>query len=459
MTILRSHVIRAAAAAVAVMVGAGVPAVSAGSPVQTPPGSVVPVGNKVTRTDYITLTDKTATLVYPGGFEIGVVADAETDQVIIGNGTRTPMEPVWWWGQTGVNDFYTPASVLASNGFQVEVSPTSSCAVTVGAFQTCPATGTLTFNFNRAVTDGVIHLSNICANWSFGPSGNTQPGSGQSAALRIDKANSTYTSGDVTFEKVSGNTALQVSATRVGAPQNTTGGYSLDLCGYGSVKVKGTYTKITMVVDVDWYVINAFSQTDAYVRSNGADGFALNWTAQEGDVNPYVNVQPGFKKADGTHTATLDSGFYKAGQVLDVQYVVSNPGFVALAGPHVVTDSKVKDITCPTTAIAPGASVICTAKYTVTAADVTAKSISLSASVSTTATGGATVTAAAVTATASIDAAKAAAEAKSVTGAATTRKNAPGLPSTGAASTPLLLAALALLVSGAALLVFRRRSA
>ena len=143
--------------------------------------------------------------------------------------------------------------------------------------------------------------------------------------------------------------------------------------------------------------------------------------------------------------------------MLDVQYVVSNPGFVTLAGPHVVTDTKVKDITCPTTAIAPGASVICTAKYTVTAADVTAKSISLSASVSTTAAGGAAVTAAAVTATASIDAAKAAAEAKATTTA--TKKKTANLPSTGTASTPVLLVALALLVSGAALLALRRRSA
>ena len=57
-------------------------------------------------------------------------------------------------------------------------------------------------------------------------------------------------------------------------------------------------------------------------------------------------------------------------------YVVTNTGNVTLAGPFSVSDDKATDESCPATAtLAPGASITCTASYTITQADIDAGSV------------------------------------------------------------------------------------
>jgi hypothetical protein len=64
--------------------------------------------------------------------------------------------------------------------------------------------------------------------------------------------------------------------------------------------------------------------------------------------------------------------YSKVGDKISYSYVIRNTGNVALSGPFTVTDNKAT-VTCPTTAsLAPGASITCSASYTITAADVTA---------------------------------------------------------------------------------------
>ncbi len=86
-------------------------------------------------------------------------------------------------------------------------------------------------------------------------------------------------------------------------------------------------------------------------------------------------------------TAT-EATFTAAGDVLHYSFLVSNSGGVGLAGPVSVSDDKASDETCPpvTTVgdldatLDPGESITCTATYTVSSDDVTAKHVTNSAS-------------------------------------------------------------------------------
>jgi uncharacterized repeat protein (TIGR01451 family) len=64
------------------------------------------------------------------------------------------------------------------------------------------------------------------------------------------------------------------------------------------------------------------------------------------------------------------------GQVINYSYLVTNSGNVTLSGPFTVSDDKTTDEDCPNTvSLAPGASVTCTASYTITQADLDAGSV------------------------------------------------------------------------------------
>ena len=68
--------------------------------------------------------------------------------------------------------------------------------------------------------------------------------------------------------------------------------------------------------------------------------------------------------------ATYDA----VGDVISYSYVVKNTGNVTLAGPVTVTDDKAT-VTCPAGGLAPGASMTCTASYTITQGDLDAGSV------------------------------------------------------------------------------------
>ena len=65
------------------------------------------------------------------------------------------------------------------------------------------------------------------------------------------------------------------------------------------------------------------------------------------------------------------------GNVINYSYLVTNNGNVTLSGPFTVSDDKATDEACPATptSLAPGASVTCTASYTITQADLDAGTV------------------------------------------------------------------------------------
>jgi hypothetical protein len=98
-----------------------------------------------------------------------------------------------------------------------------------------------------------------------------------------------------------------------------------------------------------------------------------NYSDAAGDVNIVINPPGPALTLDKTADV---STFSVAGTVIHYSYLLTNSGDVALIGPFTVTDDKVT-VTCPATptSIAPLETITCTASYTTTAADVTAKSV------------------------------------------------------------------------------------
>ena len=79
-------------------------------------------------------------------------------------------------------------------------------------------------------------------------------------------------------------------------------------------------------------------------------------------------------KRAGTPVDTDGSGRVDAGDTIAYRFTVTNTGAVTLTD-VAVADPKTGPVSCPTPTLAPGASVTCTASYTVTQADVDAGSV------------------------------------------------------------------------------------
>jgi uncharacterized repeat protein (TIGR01451 family) len=104
--------------------------------------------------------------------------------------------------------------------------------------------------------------------------------------------------------------------------------------------------------------------------SGTTDPDGTNNSASDTDTVTPAAVE-GLTLAKGASPMTYTA----AGDVIAYTYVVTNSGGLTLAGPFIVADNKTI-VTCPATAtLAIGASITCTATYTIIAADVTAGSV------------------------------------------------------------------------------------
>ncbi len=117
-------------------------------------------------------------------------------------------------------------------------------------------------------------------------------------------------------------------------------------------------------------------------------GLHENTASASGSANNVTYTSQPSTAAYATAALTLvknvqEPSFSAAGDVLHYSFVVTNTGFARLAGPVVVTDDKATDEACPAVTtvgnldgyLDPQESITCTATYTVTAADVTAGSV------------------------------------------------------------------------------------
>ena len=83
-------------------------------------------------------------------------------------------------------------------------------------------------------------------------------------------------------------------------------------------------------------------------------------------------------------TITAGDPYDAVGDVIDYSYLVTNSGNVTLGGPFSVNDDRAADESCPATASRwhPGASITCSASYTITQGDLDAGSVTNTASAS-----------------------------------------------------------------------------
>ncbi|MGD8864929.1 MAG: hypothetical protein PVI81_05020, partial [Anaerolineales bacterium] len=107
------------------------------------------------------------------------------------------------------------------------------------------------------------------------------------------------------------------------------------------------------------------------------------------DLDPAETVTCTFENTQQNPALTLvksiTSGdpYDTVGDIVSYEFELTNSGNVTLDGPFTVTDDKATDENCPATAtLAPGASITCTASYTITQADLDAGSVTNLASAS-----------------------------------------------------------------------------
>ncbi len=81
---------------------------------------------------------------------------------------------------------------------------------------------------------------------------------------------------------------------------------------------------------------------------------------------------------DGTTYTDLKSEYFVTGAVVGYSFTVTNTGNVTITDPITVSDNRISNVSCPALpagGLAPNASHVCTANYTVTAADVRLTSV------------------------------------------------------------------------------------
>jgi hypothetical protein len=198
------------------------------------------------------------------------------------------MNPEDWWGDSSTTGEYTPASVADTDGFLITEQAKSTCLVVADTQTTCEDIGKFTFEFSQPTEDAILHFSNLCF---------TGEGLAGSHAYRFNTAESEFTSDGLEFERISGTPGLVSTSTRISAPSNPNQDYNLDQCGYGSVRVIGSYTKIVLTLDIDYFVPQATVDgldADA-LRDELEDWSAVTWSIFPGGLpetgsNPTVLV-------------------------------------------------------------------------------------------------------------------------------------------------------------------------
>ena len=242
---------------------------------------------------------------------------------------------------------------------------------------TCPGTASLapgasiTCNASYSITQADLNAGSV-TNIAFATSGNvTSPTDTetvtavQTPALTIVKtaSPSTYDSvGDVINYSYlitnTGNVILAGPFTVTDDKAAVTCPATASLAPGASITCNASYT----ITQAD---LNAGSVTNIAFATNGT-------VTSPTDSETVTAVQrPALSIVKNASPNTYDA----VGDVISYSYLVTNTGNVTLAGPFTVTDDKAT-VTCPATAsLTPGASITCTASYTITQADLNAGSV------------------------------------------------------------------------------------
>src|SRR6185369_15176641 len=187
----------------------------------------------------------------------------------------------------------------------------------------------------------------------------------QTITMTVDKSSTTSSitaPGNVTYSYLVTNTG-NVTLTGIALTDDNA---TTPVCGSTSLAPSAT-TTCSAVHTVTQAEIDAGGTLDNTVTASSTQG------ASDTDTLSIPIVQTPSLSID---KSSIDTTYSAVGTVLDYSFLVTNSGNVTLSGPFTVTDNKAADESCPATAsLAPGASITCTATYTVTQADLDAGSV------------------------------------------------------------------------------------
>ena len=278
------------------------------------------------------------------------------------------------------NTTFTPAASTAGWICAPDVNAGSTCTIAIGDVA-AGANGSVIFAVTAAnpVPVGVTSIANTVVIADDGTHG-TDPNPGDN------------TSTDTT--PITVNPAWTLTKTADVASVSTAGTvihYTLTLTNTGNEILTG----IT-IADPMLGTLACTPAQPAALAPLAAMTCTGSYTVTLADLNAgtdLVNTATGDTDQTGTQTASstvtvtqnpalsivksvTETNYAAVGDVLHYSYLVTNTGNVTLTGPFTVTDDRSTDETCPATAtLAPGASITCTATYTITQADLDAGSV------------------------------------------------------------------------------------
>ena len=142
----------------------------------------------------------------------------------------------------------------------------------------------------------------------------------------------------------------------------------------------GTYT-VTQA-DIDGFAINGTQLANtATVNARVPGGTTVSTTANRAINGPVAAPALVLDKT------AVQTSFNAVGNIIQYRFAVRNTGNVTWPAAPIITDALTGGATCPVGAVAPGATVICTASYTVTQADLDAGALNNSATANITVAG------------------------------------------------------------------------
>ena len=269
---------------------------------------------------------------------------------------------------------YANGSTIPSGGCTIDVDVTTS---TVGTHTNTIAAGDLQTDFGNnaapASDDLTVTILAPTVTKVFSP--DTIP-SGGTSTITITIVNPNTGTGLTGVGFSDTYPAGVVNATPPGTT-NSCGGTVTAVAGGGILSLSGgsigADASCQVTVDVTSSTPGTVTNTTSVVASNEAPD---SGTASDDltVVNPELTL---------VKTITSGDPYANVGDVLSYSFLVTNSGNVTLDGPFTVSDDRATDESCPVTVtLAPGASITCTASYTVTQVDLDAGSVTNTATAS-----------------------------------------------------------------------------
>lgn len=204
----------------------------------------------------------------------------------------------------------SPAISVTTNASDMDVS---AVGCPVATFR-CVNRGSLTLTFSQAVTNPVIHISGI---------GGTGGGAFYHTSFLMSSSDAVTLP---TFTKLGGNAAMTVTAGEIRAA-NINGGTSCTAAtaaGCGSVRINGTFTTVTM-------------QLDLLMGGTGTPSGADGWTIT-------ASIDEDFGDAPGSYDATAAASHIVGGYFMGTAPTVENAGVTNVQGTP-ITPSPIANAT------------------------------------------------------------------------------------------------------------------